>query len=111
VPRRLESEDTLLELAEQSGTVLQMLGRMHADARELCALDDRSYVLVRFAAQVSLGAPPPSYLATLAIGDEVGVTIDELRGVLTAIAPVVGGARVVAAITGCGSAWRLANGR
>ncbi len=111
MPRRLESEDTLLELAEQSGAVLQVLGRMHEDARELCVLDDHTFALVRFAAQVALGAPPMSYLTTLAIGDEVGVTVDELRGVLTAIAPVVGGPRVVAALAGTGEAWRLANGR
>jgi alkylhydroperoxidase/carboxymuconolactone decarboxylase family protein YurZ len=110
VPRRLESEDTLLELAAQSGAVLQALGRMHADARELSVLDDHTYALVRFAAQVALGAPPSSYLATLAIGDEVGVTVDELRGVLTAIAPVVGGPRVVAALADTGEAWRRANG-
>jgi alkylhydroperoxidase/carboxymuconolactone decarboxylase family protein YurZ len=111
VQRRLESEETLLELAEQSGAVLQALGRMHADARELCTLDDHTYALVRFAAQVALGTPPAAYLATLAIGDEAGVTVDELRGVLTAIAPVVGGTRVVAALAGTGEAWRLANGR
>jgi hypothetical protein len=100
-----------LELAEEACIVLRAVGRMHIDARELSTLDNRGYVLVRFAAQVAVGAAPFSYLTTIATGDEAGVTLDDMRGVLVAITPVVGSARVIAALESTDAAWRMAHAR
>jgi 4-carboxymuconolactone decarboxylase len=111
VSPRLASEDALLELTEQAGIVLRAVGRMHLDARELSTLEDRGYVLVRFAAQVAVGAAPVSYLTTMAIGEEAGVTLEDLRGALVAITPVVGSARVIAALDSTDAAWRMAHAR
>jgi hypothetical protein len=52
--------------------------------------------MVRFAALVAADASPASYLVTLTVADEVGVTADDLRGVLIALGPLVGSARVLA---------------
>jgi len=109
--RLLESEGLLLELAEEAGTVGRVLAKMHLDARERSNLDDRGYALVRFAAQVAGGAPPVSYLATLAISEEAGVTLADLRGALVAITPLVGSARVLAALASTDDAWRMGHER
>ena len=52
---------------------------------------------VRIAALVAVDAPPASYLLNLGAASDVGIDVDEVRGILTGIAPIVGSARVVAA--------------
>ena len=54
-------------------------------------------MLVRIAALVAVDAPPVSYLHNLEVAGEVGVDEEQVRGVLTAIAPIVGTARVASA--------------
>ena len=51
-------------------------------------------MLVRLAALIAVDAPPASYLLNLAAASEVGVTEEQVEGVLIGIAPVVGTARV-----------------
>lgn len=60
-------------------------------------LDPRTFALVKIAAMIALDAPPASYARE--IGDAVQdlVTPEDLLGVLRAVAPQVGGPRVVAA--------------
>jgi len=60
-------------------------------------LDDRSYALVKIAALIALDAPPASYLWQVANALDAGATPADLIGVLIAIAPQVGGPRLVAA--------------
>ena len=60
-------------------------------------LDARTFALVKVAALIALDAPPASYGWQIANAVEAGVTPEELLGVLRAIAPQVGGPRVVAA--------------
>lgn len=60
-------------------------------------LDPRTHALVKVAALVALDAPPASYVWQVAGALDAGVTPDELLGVLVAVAPQVGGPRVVAA--------------
>ena len=54
-------------------------------------------MIARLAALVAVDAPAVSYLVNLEAGADVGVDADRVRGVLTAIAPIVGTARVAAA--------------
>ena len=54
-------------------------------------------VLVRIAALVAVDAPPVSYLLNLEAAGEVGIDAEQVRGVLAAIAPIVGTARVASA--------------
>ena len=55
-------------------------------------------MLVRIAALAAVDAPPASYLLNLGAAADSGVDADQVRGVLAAIAPIVGTARVASAI-------------
>jgi 4-carboxymuconolactone decarboxylase len=77
--------------------VLEVVARMHADIQARSGLDDRTYLLVRLAALVSLDASVPTYLTSVALFDELGLSFEDVQAVLIAVAPVVGGARVIAA--------------
>jgi alkylhydroperoxidase/carboxymuconolactone decarboxylase family protein YurZ len=60
-------------------------------------LDPDTLLLVRFAALVAMDAAPASYLFHLGVGAELGLTLEDARQVLIALAPLVGTARTVAA--------------
>ncbi|MDF2561134.1 MAG: carboxymuconolactone decarboxylase [Microbacterium sp.] len=77
--------------------VLELLARMTADSVESSSLDAETLVLVRVAALVAVDAAPVSYALNLKVGSLVGLDVESLRGVLTAIAPIVGTAKVAAA--------------
>jgi 4-carboxymuconolactone decarboxylase len=65
--------------------------------REGSGLDARTFALVKIAALIALDAPPASYGWQIANALEEGVTPEDLIGVLRAVAPQVGGPRIVAA--------------
>jgi alkylhydroperoxidase/carboxymuconolactone decarboxylase family protein YurZ len=60
-------------------------------------LDARTFALVKIAALIALDAPPASYLWQIGNAVAEGVTAEDILGVLRAIAPQVGGPRVIAA--------------
>ena len=62
-----------------------------------CGLDPKAHALVRLGALVSLGAAPASYRLTVERAYAAGATDEEIIGVLAAVGPAVGFARVVAA--------------
>jgi 4-carboxymuconolactone decarboxylase len=82
---------------DDDAPVLDLLARMTADSLDASTLDPETLVLVRIAALVAVDAPPVSYALNLEVGGEVGLDAEDLRGVLTAIAPIVGTARVASA--------------
>jgi 4-carboxymuconolactone decarboxylase len=86
-------------MAEQNGEtpVLDLLARMTADSIETSSLDARTLMLVRIAALAAVDAPAVSYAMNLGAAGEVGVDAEEVRGVLAAIAPIVGTVRVASA--------------
>ena len=61
------------------------------------SLPDREVMLVRIAALAAVGAPPSSYLLNLGVARDLGLTLEDVQGILVAIAPVTGGPKVVAA--------------
>jgi len=77
--------------------VLDLLARMTADSLDASTLDASTFMLVRIAALVAVDAPPVSYALNLDVGSEMGLDADDIRGVLTAVAPIVGTARIAAA--------------
>ena len=77
--------------------VLDLLERMTVDSVATSGLDVQSIALVRLAALVASGAPAVSYALNLAVDAEIGLNADDVRGVLAAIAPIVGTSRVAAA--------------
>jgi 4-carboxymuconolactone decarboxylase len=83
---------------ETESPVLDLLGEMTADSVEASSLDPETLMLVRIAALVAVDAPPASYMMNLAAAKDLGIDDDQVRGVLAAIAPIVGTARVVSAM-------------
>jgi alkylhydroperoxidase/carboxymuconolactone decarboxylase family protein YurZ len=77
--------------------VLDLLGTMTAASIEASELDPRSLMLVRLAALVAVDAPPVSYLMNLNAASGADVSADDVRGVLAAVAPIVGTSRVASA--------------
>lgn len=77
--------------------VLDLLASMTADSLEASSLDPEALMLVRLAALVAVDAPPSSYLLNLAAAGDVGLDAESVRGVLIAVAPIVGTARVASA--------------
>jgi 4-carboxymuconolactone decarboxylase len=78
--------------------VLDLLAGMTAASLEASTLDPQALMLVRLAALVAVDAPPASYLMNLGAASEVDVDADQVRGVLAAVAPIVGTTRVTAAV-------------
>jgi alkylhydroperoxidase/carboxymuconolactone decarboxylase family protein YurZ len=70
---------------------------LRAQWQKTSGLDDRSYALVKLAALIALDAPPASYLWQVGNAIDAGVSPADLVGVLIAIAPQVGGPKLVAA--------------
>lgn len=89
------TDETAAQDAEQP--VLDLLAEMTAASLERSTLDPLTLMHVRIAALVATEAPPLSYLMNLSAASEMGVTTEQIQGILIAIAPIVGTTRVVAA--------------
>ncbi len=83
---------------ETDAPLIDLIKEITVDSIERADLDPRSLMIARLAALVAVEAPPMSYVANLAVAEEVGLTIEETRSVLIAILPVVGSPHVVAAV-------------
>jgi len=77
--------------------ILDLLTGMNLAGIEASSLDAQSLMLVRMAALVAVDAPPVSYMLNLQMAGDVNVDAEEIEGMLTAIAPIVGSARVASA--------------
>jgi alkylhydroperoxidase/carboxymuconolactone decarboxylase family protein YurZ len=77
--------------------VLDLLANMTAASIETTTLDPNALMLVRIAALVAVDAPPASYLLNLGAAGELGVSAENVQGVLAAVAPIVGTPKVVSA--------------
>jgi hypothetical protein len=88
--------------------LLDLIERMTEDSIATSQLDREVIAMVRLAALVAVGAPPVSYLANIAVLDDVDLDDDQARGVLAAIAPIVGTPHVVTAAGNIARALGLA---
>jgi alkylhydroperoxidase/carboxymuconolactone decarboxylase family protein YurZ len=89
-------------MTEQTQTdtpVLDLLAKMTADSIEASDLDAKTLMLVRLGALVAMDAPAISYMMNIGAAGEVDVDAEEVRGVLAAVAPIVGTARIASATT------------
>lgn len=77
--------------------VLDLLASMTTDSLEASSLDPETLMLVRIAALAAVDAPTVSYLLNLGAASELGIEAEQVQGVLAAIAPIVGTARVASA--------------
>ena len=77
--------------------LLDVLASMTWSSLKACELPPRELMLVRIAALAALGAAPVSYLANAETARDVGITLEDVEGVLIAVAPIAGSARTVSA--------------
>ena len=94
----MDAEELLRRLALNDEKVVR--SAVGADSQALCvggALDAKTNALVRLAALLSIGAATSSCRAAVERARAGGATDGEIVGVLVAVAPAVGGARVVGA--------------
>jgi 4-carboxymuconolactone decarboxylase len=77
--------------------IFDLLAGMNLAGFEASSLDPRSAILVRMAALVAMDAPPVSYMLNMAMAEEADVDAEQIEGMLAAIAPIVGSARVASA--------------
>jgi 4-carboxymuconolactone decarboxylase len=77
--------------------VFDLLESMTADSIEASSLDSETLMLVRIAALVAVDAPPVSYALNLEAAGELEIDPERVQGVLAAVAPIVGTARVASA--------------
>jgi len=88
--------------------LLDTLADMTAASIARADLADRDLMLVRLAGLIAVDAPPASYLLNIGPAVDSGLTLEDARSVLVALAPIVGGPRVVDAASNIASALGLA---
>src|ERR1700733_10668035 len=91
------TRDALSGLSLGDMEVLGEVLEMREALQENSGLDARTFGLVKIAALVAVDAPPASYLWQVANALDAGASPADILGVLRAVAPQVGGPRVVAA--------------
>ncbi|HEY2555723.1 MAG TPA: carboxymuconolactone decarboxylase family protein [Diaminobutyricibacter sp.] len=84
-------------MADNDAPVLDLIAQMTADSLAASTLDVQTLMLVRIAALVAVDASPVSYSLNIGAAADAGLDAESIRGVLTAIAPIVGTAKVAAA--------------
>jgi alkylhydroperoxidase/carboxymuconolactone decarboxylase family protein YurZ len=77
--------------------LLDLLASMTADSIEASSLDPQTLMLVRIAALVAVDAPAVSYAFNLEAAGDLEIDAEQVRGVLAAVAPIVGTARIASA--------------
>jgi alkylhydroperoxidase/carboxymuconolactone decarboxylase family protein YurZ len=92
-----DTQRTLSGIAVGDADILETAIGLREWGREATGLEGRAYSLVKIAALIALDAPPASYAWQIANALEEGATPEDILGVLRAVAPQVGGPRVMAA--------------
>jgi 4-carboxymuconolactone decarboxylase len=92
-----DTQETLAGISAGDMRMLDQALGMREAYRAGTGLDARTFSLVKIAALIALDAPPASYAWQVGNALDEGATPEDVLGVLRAIAPQVGGPRVVAA--------------
>lgn len=103
-PGRKPLTDWLAAVAVGDAAGLAAVSGPADDNIEQSGLDMRTHALVRLAAQVAVGEPGTTYDQHVATALDHGVTRDEILGVLVALLPTLGTARITAAAAGIAGA-------
>jgi alkylhydroperoxidase/carboxymuconolactone decarboxylase family protein YurZ len=94
------AEDTVNKLAGISAGEMEFIEAavgLRETALDITGLDPNTFALAKIAALIALDAPPASYAWQVTNALAEGVTPEDILGVLLAVAPQVGGPRVIAA--------------
>jgi 4-carboxymuconolactone decarboxylase len=92
-----DTQSTLERISLGDADLLEAAIGLREVDREYSGLSPRVFSLVKIAALVALDAPPASYAWQVSNALAEGVSAEEIIGVLRAIAPQVGGPRLIAA--------------
>ena len=90
-------EQTLSGISAGDVGVLETAIGLREAQLEGTGLDSRTFALVKIAALIAIDAPPASYAWQVTNALEDGASPEDILGVLRAVAPQVGGPKVVAA--------------
>ena len=88
--------------------LLDTVIEMTASSVSRSNLSNRELMLVRLAALAASDASTASYLLNLSAAADSGLTLEDVQGVLIAVAPIVGTPRTVSAATAVAGALGLA---
>jgi 4-carboxymuconolactone decarboxylase len=100
VPRTVVDDATrnaLLGLAVGDTDVLRDAVDIREAEQQSSGLDPVTFGLVKIAALIALDSPPASYLWQIANALDDGATPADILGVLRAVAPQVGGPKIISA--------------
>lgn len=100
VPRTVVDDATrnaLLGLAVGDADILREAVDLREAEQQSSGLDPVTFGLVKIAALIALDAPPASYLWQIANALDAGATAADILGVLRAVAPQVGGPKIISA--------------
>jgi 4-carboxymuconolactone decarboxylase len=92
-----DTHQTLKGVATGDASLLDELFGLREAQMQSTALDARTFALVKIAALIALDAPPASYAWQVGNALNDGASAEDILAVLRAVAPQVGGPRVVAA--------------
>jgi alkylhydroperoxidase/carboxymuconolactone decarboxylase family protein YurZ len=92
-----DTHETLTGIATGDVTLLEEALGLREAQLERTGLDPRTFALVKVAALIALDAPPASYAWQVANALSEGASAEDIVAVLRAVAPQVGGPKVVAA--------------
>jgi alkylhydroperoxidase/carboxymuconolactone decarboxylase family protein YurZ len=92
-----DTHQTLSGVATGDVSLLEELLGVREAQSASSSLDTRTFALVKIAALIALDAPPASYAWQVANALEEGASAEDILAVLLAVAPQVGGPKVVAA--------------
>jgi 4-carboxymuconolactone decarboxylase len=92
-----DTEQTLAGISAGDMTLLETALGLREAALAATGLDARTFALVKVAALIALDAPPASYAWQIGNALDEGASPEDVLGVLRAVAPQVGGPRVIAA--------------
>jgi len=90
-------EDHLRRIARSDDKEIETIVGMRQGLKDITQLDNRSFALVKIAALIAVDAPPASYMWQIGNAIAEGVTPEEVLGTMWAVAPQVGGPRLISA--------------
>jgi 4-carboxymuconolactone decarboxylase len=96
-PVQMDTPNLFKRIAFNDPELIDSLLSVQIQNIENSGLDEKTHALVRLAALVSIDAAPASFNWQLGIAKASGVTDAEILGVLVALAPTIGMAKIVAA--------------
>ena len=93
----IEYQERLRSLALSDDHFVGSVLGMSQDTVEVSRLDSKTHALVRLAALLAIDAGQSSYNASVDVALASGANLDEIVGILVAVAPAIGLGRIVSA--------------